>query len=57
MAYNVTDSADVASKGVVARNSDSNLSGIASSGRTVPGSEIPKHGKQASVLHGNSLKL
>ncbi|XP_024024233.1 protein REVEILLE 8 isoform X3 [Morus notabilis] len=36
----------------VARNSDSNLSGIASSGRTVPGSELPKYGKQASVLHG-----
>ncbi|EXB84817.1 Transcription factor ASG4 [Morus notabilis] len=51
MAYNVTDSADVASKGAVARNSDSNLSGIASSGRTVPGSELPKYGKQASVLH------
>ncbi|XP_024024231.1 protein REVEILLE 8 isoform X2 [Morus notabilis] len=43
--------ADVASKGAVARNSDSNLSGIASSGRTVPGSELPKYGKQASVLH------
>ena len=52
MAYNVTDSADVASKGV-ARNSNNSLSGIASSSRSIPGSEIPKHGKQGSVLHGN----
>lgn len=40
--------ADVASKGVA----NSNLCGIGDSGRTVPGSEISKHGKQASMLHG-----
>lgn len=51
MAYNVTDSADVASKGVA----NSNLCGIGNSGRIVPGSEISKHGKQASMLHGNTL--
>ncbi|GMN39072.1 hypothetical protein TIFTF001_008309 [Ficus carica] len=48
MAYNVTDSADVASKGVA----NSNLCGIGNSGRTVPGSKISKHGKHASMLHG-----
>ncbi|XP_062117055.1 protein REVEILLE 8-like isoform X2 [Humulus lupulus] len=43
--------ADIASKGV-ARNSNNNICGIASSSRSLPGSEIPKHGKQGSVLHG-----
>ncbi|PON32468.1 GAMYB transcription factor [Parasponia andersonii] len=51
MAYNLTDSADIASRGV-ARNSNNNVSGIASSTRSIPSSEIPKHGKQGSVLHG-----
>jgi hypothetical protein len=56
MGYNVTDSADIASKGV-ARISNSGVSGIGSSGRTPPGFDIPKQGKQASVLHGNLLDL
>jgi hypothetical protein len=43
--------ADIASKGV-ARISNSGVSGIGSSGRTPPGFDIPKQGKQASVLHG-----
>ncbi|KAM6569172.1 hypothetical protein CsatB_017157 [Cannabis sativa] len=51
MAYNVTDSADIASKGA-ARNSNNSICGIASSSRSILGSEIPKHGKQGSVLHG-----
>ncbi|KAM6593513.1 protein REVEILLE 8 isoform X1 [Cannabis sativa] len=43
--------ADIASKGA-ARNSNNSICGIASSSRSILGSEIPKHGKQGSVLHG-----
>ncbi|KAF4355793.1 hypothetical protein F8388_011938 [Cannabis sativa] len=42
---------DIASKGAT-RNSNNSICGIESSSRSIPGSEIPKHGKQGSVLHG-----
>lgn len=54
MPYNVTDSADIGSKGI-ARISNNNVSGLGTSGRTLPSSDIPKQGKQAPVLHGNLL--
>ena len=54
MVFNVTDSADIASKGI-ARISNSSLSGMGNSIRTPSSSEIPKPGKQAPVLHGNDL--
>ncbi|KAK6231537.1 hypothetical protein SCA6_001610 [Theobroma cacao] len=50
-AYNVTDSADIGSKGV-ARISNSGVSGIGSSSRTIPSSDMPNQGKQAPMLHG-----
>jgi hypothetical protein len=50
MAYNVTDSADIGSKGV-ARISNSGVSAI----RTLPGSDIPNQGEKATMLHGNLL--
>jgi len=50
MLYDVTDSADIGSKGT-----NSSLSGVRNSTRTLPASEIPKQGKQAPVLHGNFL--
>lgn len=43
--------ADIGSKGV-ARISNSSVSGIGSSSRPLPSSEIPKQGKQSPVLHG-----
>nr|XP_048320971.1 protein REVEILLE 8-like isoform X3 [Ziziphus jujuba var. spinosa]XP_048320972.1 protein REVEILLE 8-like isoform X3 [Ziziphus jujuba var. spinosa] len=49
MAYDVTDSADIASKGVTTV-SNSNLSGMVGSIRTLPSSEMPKQGKPP-VLH------
>ena len=51
MAYNVTDSADIGSKGV-ARFSDSSIGGIGRSGRAAPSSELVKQG---SLLHGKLL--
>lgn len=54
MAYDVTDSADIASKGVTTV-SNSNLSGMVGSIRTLPSSEMPKQGKPP-VLHGNRLE-
>lgn len=54
MAYNVTDSADIGSKGV-ARISNSDVSGIRSSSRTLPGSDIPNQGEKAPMLHGNLI--
>lgn len=56
MLYTVIDSADIASKGVPGI-SNSGFSGIGSSCITLPCSEIPNQGKQASVLHGNLLVL
>lgn len=54
MGYGVTDSADIGSKGV-ARTSKCSSSGIGSSSRTLPSSEIPNQGIQAPVRHGNPL--
>ena len=54
MAYNVTDSADIGSKGV-ARFSDSSIGGIGSLGRAASSSELVKQGKQGSLLHGKLL--
>ncbi|KAH7553475.1 hypothetical protein JRO89_XS12G0016300 [Xanthoceras sorbifolium] len=51
MAYHVTDSADIGSKGVV-RTGNSNVSAIGNSTRALPNSELPKQGKQVPVLHG-----
>ncbi|MBA0857675.1 hypothetical protein Goshw_015465 [Gossypium schwendimanii] len=50
-AYNVTDSANIGSKGV-AKISNSGVSGIGSSGQTISNSDMSKQGKQASMLHG-----
>ena len=58
MAYNITDSADIGSKGVPRLSNNSNNSvgsGLGTSGRTLPSSEIAKQGKQAPVLHGELL--
>lgn len=52
MGYGVTDSADIRSKGL-ARINKCSLSGIESSSKTLPSSEIPEQGKQAPLLHGN----
>lgn len=54
MAYNITDSADIASKGV-ARIGNNSVSGLGTSSRTLPSSEIPKQGKETAVRHGNPL--
>nr|ABL63122.1 MYB transcription factor [Catharanthus roseus] len=43
--------ADIGSKGAT-RISNSNISGIGSSSRTLPASEVPKQGKQGSLVHG-----
>ncbi|KAI4300222.1 hypothetical protein L6164_033621 [Bauhinia variegata] len=43
--------ADIGSKGI-ARNTNNCLSGVASSTRTLPSSEMQKQGKKAPVLHG-----
>ncbi|RDY13863.1 Protein REVEILLE 8 [Mucuna pruriens] len=51
MLYDVTDSADIGSKGIT-QITNSSLSGVGNSTRTLPTSEIPKQGKQAPVLHG-----
>ncbi|XP_057954445.1 protein REVEILLE 8-like [Malania oleifera] len=44
--------ADIGSKGMVARITKSSVSGIGISSRMLPSYEIPKQGKQGSVLHG-----
>lgn len=54
MAYHITDSADIGSKGL-SRVGNSAVGGIVNSTRTVPSSEMPKQGKQVPALHGNSL--
>ena len=54
MLYDVTDSADIGSKGIT-QITNSSLSGVGNSTRTLLTSEIPKQGKQAPVLHGNLL--
>ncbi|KAH1216734.1 Protein REVEILLE 8 [Glycine max] len=51
MLYDVTDSADIGSKGIT-QITNSSLSGVGNSTRTLLTSEIPKQGKQAPVLHG-----
>ncbi|XP_031249975.1 protein REVEILLE 8-like isoform X2 [Pistacia vera] len=51
MAYHVTDSADIGSKGV-SRMGNSSVSCIGSSSRTLITSETPKQGKQVPMLHG-----
>ncbi|KAL7248205.1 hypothetical protein ACSBR2_003003 [Camellia fascicularis] len=51
MAYNITDSVDIRSKGVP-RISNSSIGAIGSSSRTPPSSELLKQGKQDSLLHG-----
>ncbi|OMO72616.1 hypothetical protein CCACVL1_17691 [Corchorus capsularis] len=43
--------ADIGSKGV-ARIGNSGVSAIGSSSRTIPSSDVPKQGKQATMLHG-----
>ena len=53
MIYHITDSADIGSKGLV-RMGNSSVSGIGSSTRTLPSSELPNQGK-VPVLHGNHL--
>lgn len=52
MLYDVTDSADIGSKGITLI-SNSSLSGVGNSTRMLLTSEIPKQGRQAPVLHGN----
>ena len=54
MGYAVTDSADIGSKGV-ATISLCDPSGIGSSSRSLPSSEITKQGSQAPVSHGKPL--
>ena len=54
MAYNITDSADIGSKGI-GRITNSSAVGIGSSNRTLPSSELPAQGEQNSLLHGNLL--
>ncbi|KAL2509486.1 Protein REVEILLE 8 [Forsythia ovata] len=50
--YNLSGvEADIGSKGTE-RISNSSMSGIGSSTRTQPSSELPKHGKQGSIIHG-----
>ncbi|GMP85258.1 hypothetical protein CsSME_00038493 [Camellia sinensis var. sinensis] len=51
MAYNVTASADIGSKGV-ARISNSGIDGIGSLSRTISSSELSKQGKPGSLFHG-----
>ncbi|KAL7220373.1 hypothetical protein ACSBR2_013287 [Camellia fascicularis] len=51
MVYNITDSVDIGSKGVL-RISNSSIGAIGSSSRTPPSSELLKEGKQDSLLHG-----
>ncbi|KAL7265172.1 hypothetical protein ACSBR1_003017 [Camellia fascicularis] len=51
MAYNITDSVDIRSKGVP-RIRNSSIGAIGSSSRTPPSSELLKQGKQDSLLHG-----
>jgi len=54
MLYDVTDSADIGSKGIT-RIDHSSLSGVGNSTRNLPATEMPKQGKQAQVIHGNDL--
>ncbi|KAL2485272.1 Protein REVEILLE 8 [Abeliophyllum distichum] len=50
--YNLSGvEADIGSKGTE-RISNSSMSGIGSSTRKQPSSELPKHGKQGSIIHG-----
>ncbi|KAL7220368.1 hypothetical protein ACSBR2_013282 [Camellia fascicularis] len=51
MAYKITNSVDIRSKGVP-RISNSSIGAIGSSSRTPPSSELLKQGKQDSLLHG-----
>jgi len=54
MACNVTDSADIGSKGVGSITNGSAV-GIGSSSRTRSSSELLVQGKQGSLFHGNLL--
>lgn len=54
MAYNITDSADIGSKGV-ARIGNTGITGFGSTSRLISGSEMPKQGKQTPILHGDHL--
>ncbi|RYR72946.1 hypothetical protein Ahy_A02g007174 isoform B [Arachis hypogaea] len=51
MLYDVTDSADIGSKGIT-QISNSSLNGVGNSTRKLLSSEIPKQGKPAPVIHG-----
>ncbi|KAH1258573.1 Protein REVEILLE 8 [Glycine max] len=51
MLYDVTDSADIGSKGIT-RIGHSSLSGVGNSTRNLPATEMAKQGKQAQVIHG-----
>lgn len=53
---NVTDSADIGSKGL-AKISNSDVCGIGRSSRTLPSSELQKQRKQGSALHGKFLTI
>lgn len=54
MFYDVTDSADIGSKGVTIIGR-SCLSGVGNSTRKLSATEMPKQGKQTQVLHGIDL--
>ena len=54
MAYNVTASTDIGSKGV-ARIINSGIDGSGSLCRTISSSELSKQGKPGSLFHGNLL--
>jgi len=52
MLYDVTDSADIGSKGI----SNSGLSGVEDTNTRLPTSQIPTQGTQNPVIHGNRLR-
>lgn len=52
--HNFTDSDDIGSKGTT-RIRNNNISGTESLSRAHPASELLKHGKQGSLIHGNHL--
>jgi len=54
MFYDVTDSADIGSKGVTIIG-NSCVSNVGNSTRKLSATEMPKQGKQTQVLHGNDL--
>lgn len=56
MLYDVTDSADIGSKGIT-QISNSSLNGVGNSTRKLLSSEIPKQGKPAPVIHGNLMYI